>query len=274
MRALVLGGGGVTGIAWETGMLHGLEQHGVRLRDADRVIGTSAGSAVAARIAGPTPLADLYRAQLDGDVTELAAHLGASGLLRIVVAGLDPDRRRGLRRLGRQALAAKTVSAEARRAVIAARLSGEEWPGRDLQITAVDSAAGELHVFDRTSGVSLVDAVAASCAVPLVWPSVRIAGRDYYDGGLASAANAHLASGASRVVVLAPVAAGIRPGTSVASQLRALGDGVGSIVITPDRAARSLMGSNSLDPAKRPAAAAAGLRQAESVAADVAAVWG
>ena len=49
-RALVLGGGGVTGVAWELGILAGLAGAGADLSDADLVVGTSAGSAVAAQL--------------------------------------------------------------------------------------------------------------------------------------------------------------------------------------------------------------------------------
>ena len=62
-RALVLGGGGPVGIAWETGLAAGLERAGVRLRDADLFVGTSAGSVVGAQFAlgnAPDELVALY----------------------------------------------------------------------------------------------------------------------------------------------------------------------------------------------------------------------
>ena len=49
-RALVLGGGGITGIAWEIGVLAGLAGAGVDLTGADLVVGTSAGSVVGAQV--------------------------------------------------------------------------------------------------------------------------------------------------------------------------------------------------------------------------------
>ena len=86
----------------------------------------------------------------------------------------------------------------------------EVWPERDLQITAVEAETGEFTVFTRDSGVDVVSAVAASCAVPTVWPPVAINGHHYIDGGMRSAANVDLAAGADRVVVLAPLAAGLQ----------------------------------------------------------------
>ncbi|MBV9905299.1 MAG: patatin-like phospholipase family protein, partial [Alphaproteobacteria bacterium] len=51
-RALILGGGGPVGIAWEIGLAAGLEEGGVKLAQADRIVGTSAGSFVGAALAG------------------------------------------------------------------------------------------------------------------------------------------------------------------------------------------------------------------------------
>ena len=274
MRALVLGGGGVTGIAWETGMLLGLERAGVGLRDADLVIGTSAGSAVGAQVAGSRSLDDLYAAQLTSDASELPARIGGAALLRYVIAGLDPNRKRGLTRLGRQAREARTATAEERRAVIEKRILVDEWPERRLLIPATDAESGEQRVFDRDSGVSLIDAVAASCAVPLVWPPVRVDGHLYYDGGFPYAANVQLAAGADIVVVLAPVTAGIAPGSSIAAQVRALGAGPRTLVISPDAAAKKAIGRNSLDPAARRPSAEAGLAQASRALDSVREIWG
>jgi NTE family protein len=84
------------------------------------------------------------------------------------------------------ALDSETVPEEVRRAVIESRLPVHEWPDRSLVIAAVDAMPGELARFDRNSGVPLVDAVTASCAVPGVWPPATIGGRRYIDGGTRS----------------------------------------------------------------------------------------
>jgi NTE family protein len=98
------------------------------------------------------------------------------------VAGVvdEMDRRR---RVGAFARAASTVPEAKRRAVIAARLPAADWPQRDLRIPAVDAVTGEVVIFTRDSGVTLVDAVAASCAVPGIWPPATIGDRRYVDGG-------------------------------------------------------------------------------------------
>ena len=100
----------------------------------------------------------------------------------------------------------ETVPEPVRREVIAQRLPSHDWPDRALRITAIDTATGELVVFDRGSGVQLVDAVAASCAVPGAWPPVTIAGRRYMDGGVASSVNLGVARDCDAAVVLVPSA--------------------------------------------------------------------
>jgi NTE family protein len=272
-RALVLGGGGVTGVAWEIGVLAGLAEAGVDLTGADLVVGTSAGSVVAAQVANGVSLADMYGRQLAGRGAEVAARMSTGALLRWLAAMAttrDPVRART--RIGRLALAARTMPEAERRAVIEARLPVRDWPDRRLLITAVDAVTGEFRVFDRDSGVSIVDAVGASCAVPGVWPPVTIDGRRYIDGGARSAANVDLASGCDRVVVLAPLTAGFGPVPSVARQVREL-RGAQVAVVSPDAAAKKAIGRNALDPARRAPAARAGQAQAAAVAGAVAAAW-
>jgi len=271
-RALVLGGGGVTGVAWEIGVLTGLAAAGVDLTDADLVVGTSAGSVVGVQVAAGLDLEDMYTAQLAEPRSEIAARLGLSTLLRwgwASVSGRDVQKARA--RIGAMALAARTVPEAERRAVIESRLPVREWPARRLLITAVDARSGEFVVFDRDSGVGLVDAVGASCAVPGVWPPVTINGRRYVDGGVRSAANADLAAGYDRVVVIAPVVGGARPVSSVAGQAARLDGRV--VVVAPDRAAKRAFGRNLLDPARRAPAARAGRAQAAGEASRIRQVW-
>lgn len=272
-RALVLGGGGVTGIAWETGLLHGLADLGVDLGAADLFVGTSAGSVVAAQLAGGVALTDLYAGQLLPPDGEIPARLTGPMMLRYALSYVLPgsgERKRA--RLGQAALRARTVSEASRRAVFAHRLSVQDWPARALKVTAVDTADGRFVAFDRDSGVPLVDAVAASCAVPLVWPPVTINGRRYMDGGMRSVANVDLAAGCSRVVVVAPLTRSASRFSTPGAQAARLG--VPSIVVSPDRAALAAIGTNLLDPARRRPAAEAGLAQAAAVAEAVRAVWG
>jgi NTE family protein len=276
--ALVLGGGGITGIAWEVGLLAGLAEAGTDLSGADLVVGTSAGSVVGALLTGGADLADLYKRQLAPATGEKAAHLNRATLARFGWAmlrsrGSDVEFRR---RIGALALAAEkaglTPSEQERLDVIGERLAGTQWPERRLVITAVEAETGEFRTFDRNSGVPLLQAVAASCAVPGVYPPVTIDGRRYVDGGMRSAANADLAQGHDRLVVLAPIARGVGPMAGVDAQVTGLVSRVA--VFSPDAGSRKAIGRNVLDPAARGPSAEAGRAQAATVARQVAEVWG
>ena len=273
-RALVLGGGGVTGIAWETGLLAGLAEAGIDLTSADLVVGTSAGSVVGAQILSGVSIEALYAEQLVEPRAEVAAKIGTTTTLRYAAAMLWPGGQEQARaRLGRAALKARTVPESERKAVIKQRLPADSWPERRLLITAVDAETGVLRIFDRDGGVSLLEAVAASCAVPLVWPPISIDGRRYIDGGVRSIANADLATGSDRIVVVAPVTFALRRSGRIENQLASLGSNIRSAVVSPDVEARKAIGGNVLDPAHRVASARAGHAQSVAVAESVAAVW-
>jgi NTE family protein len=273
-RALVLGGGGITGIGWEVGLLAGLADAGLDLTDADTVIGTSAGSVVGAQLTSGSSLQELYAEQLAEPSGEIAAHLGPLTLLRLASLLVLPGSPRTRRsRLGRAALDASKVPVEDRLEVIRGRLPRDSWPERDLRITAVDARSGRFVVFDRTGPADLVHAVAASCAVPLVWPPVPIDGRSYVDGGVRSSANADLAKGADRVVVLAPIPRSLSKAHSLTAQLARTG-APDTIAVSPDEAARAAIGRDVLDPRRRGHAARAGYAQAAAAAEAMRPVWG
>ena len=276
----MLGGGGVTGVAWEVGLLAGLADRGIQLEVADLLVGTSAGAVVGARLAWGANLAQLYQDQLDPPPAG-PPPAGRSDRMRLrdmAVFGWAmlryPDPARAQARIGRMALAARTVPEAARRAVIAARVPSEEWPARRLVVTAIDAVTGEFAALDAGSGVSLVDAVGASCAVPGIYPPVTMAGRRWIDGGVRSPANAYLAAGCERIVVLAPVSRGMRAASAAAHEAARLTQaGHAVAVVSPDRAAAAAIGRNVLDPARRAPAARAGHAQAGPALDRVGTVW-
>jgi len=110
--------------------------------------------------------------------------------------------------------------------------------------------------------------------VPGVWPPVTVLGRRWIDGGVRSAANADLAEGYSRIVVLAPVIRGVGPFVGVRQQVAELRERSRVALVSPDVAALQAIGRNMLDPARRAASARAGQAQAAAVAEEVAAAWG
>ena len=276
-RALVLGGGGVAGIGWETGVLFGLSEAGIDVTAVDVVIGTSAGSATGAQLLSGTPLGELYDRHVfpSGESTEIAAELDVEKLASTWASLLgEHEPGQELRAaIGRYALTAPTVPERARRAVIEARLPSHEWPEIPLHIVTVDATSGETRVFTRDDGVALVDAVAASCAVPGVWPPVTIEGRRYVDGGIRSSANVDLAEGYDDVLVLAPVNDFLALEPAIEKKLAKLRKNARVVTVRPDEASLAAIGPNPLDPAAAAPAAQAGRAQAATVADDVKTIW-
>jgi NTE family protein len=271
-NALVLGGGGVGGIAWMTGLLAGLEDAGWDVSAADLLVGTSAGSTVAAQLDSGLTLNELCARQTEPELQgfELPANMDLASYATELASVLEGTRTAQEARVavGRWALAAATVTEAARMAVIESRLPSRDWPERALRIVAVDAESGEPRVFDKASGVGLLDAVAASCAVPGVWPPVTIEGRRYIDGGARSGANVDLARGASRVLVVVPLGAvEIFPAeVSLEDAVgELLGNGAEVAMVAPDRASAEAIGANPLDPSTRRPAALAGRAQGRAL---------
>ncbi len=280
-KALVLGGGGVTGVAWELGIILGLHDAGVDLRDASRIVGTSAGSVVGAQLASGVDLESLFDAQMvpPERSSERAANFDPAmmeDMFRRLMSAGPADAQTLRARTGAFALQTPTIPEAERHAIIASRLPVREWaPTPEVLIVAVDAHTGQERVFDRASGVPLVDAVAASCAVPGVWPPVTIGERRYIDGGIRSGTNADLARGCQRVLILSPmgmIAMGPlgNPADEVALLER---EGATVMVVTPDAASLEAIGPNVLDPAARAASAQAGREQGRRLAESVRALW-
>ncbi len=286
----MLGGGGSAGNAWLVGVVAGLADAGVDVTDAELVVGTSAGATAGAQLPGASParlLAGILAAAPPPRRGATAStpgrapgppavdHLERTG--RIIAAADSPADL--WRRLGAAALeldAASDGSGSARwRAAVAARLPSRLWPDRPLLITAVDARTGDPVVFDRHSGVDLVDAVAASTSSGLPY---AIGENRYIDGGYRRNENADLAAGFARVLVLSPLGGRTRHplqwGTHLAAQvdeLRAAGSTVETVL--PDADTRNAFGDNLMDLSTRAPAARAGYAQGTAVAGQLADLW-
>ena len=311
-RALVLAGGGVAGIAWESGVLAGLEAGGVDTQQWDLVVGTSAGAFVGARLTldgSPEPLFERQASAVDPADEEAIRRLFGSGFARTV----RWSRRPWLRWVGVIWLANVIVTSVMRYAVrngfrstislvrtvrrarqegdwqrIAAQIGAvcntnrrrstaladfwerdlgakRGWPETRLVTTAVDTADGSRALMDATSGASLVDAVAASTCLPGFLPPIDLRGRRYIDGGLASQANADVASGHEEVWIVSPFGA-----PSLDQQVLDL-RASGSVVhlIRPSAAAEDAIGPglSVMDLRHRSAAARAGFEDGRAQAA-------
>jgi NTE family protein len=288
-RALVLGGGGSAGNAWLIGVLAGLADGGADVTQADLVVGTSAGATAATQVAGAAPtelLADILSAAPDqprpagpdgGRGPRPAVnHLERTG--RIIAAAADVADMR--RRLGASALELAAASddgwSQRWRATVAARLPSTQWPQRPLLVTAVDARTGEPVVFDRHSGVELVDAVAASTSSGLPY---RIGDDRFIDGAYRRNENADLVAGYARVLVLSPLGGRTRMplewGMQLAVQVDELRAGGSTVeTVLPDDAALAAFGTNLMDLSTRPPAARAGYDQGRGLAERLAGLWG
>jgi NTE family protein len=275
-RALVLAGGGLAGIAWETGILRGIADESSEtakaLLDLDVLVGTSAGSTVAAQLGSGLALDVLFDRQTAVSSTELNPSVGVDEITELfVTAMLIPNATKAekLQNIGAVALSTQTVTEAVRRNVIAERLPSHDWPDRVLRISAIDTSTGELVTFDRNSGVALVDAVAASCAVPGVWPPVTIGERRYMDGGVGSSVNMALANDCDVAVVLVPSGRSAPSpfGGGAAEEIEACG--ASAFGVFADDESIAAFGPNPLDPACRKPSALAGREQGRRIAAAV-----
>jgi NTE family protein len=293
-RALVLAGGGAAGNAWELGLIAGLSDAGIDVTEADLIIGTSAGSTVAAQITSGTRPAELYAAILAAVPQPQAggtgSHRGRAPASpgpsymewsdRIIGSAEDASDMR--RRMGAAALEMDESdgSGQARwRDIVAARLPSQHWPRQPVLITAVDAHTGEPVVFDRHSGIGLVDAVAASTSNGFgPFPPYRIGENRYINGGYRRSENADLAAGYGRVLVLSPFSGRSRMplewGMDLATQVEELRAG-GSRVETvfPDARAGEVFNASALDPSTRPQAARGGHDQGQALAGLLAEAW-
>ena len=280
-QALVLGGGGTLGVAWEAGLLKGLIDGGVNLTNADLIVGTSAGSIVGSQIALGRAPRDLLAAQLDPpeNPPPRRTQPNVEALTKIFQTWATAVTEEQCADVGRLALAIETIDADAWIASLRQSLGSDAWPERRLVITAVDAESGAFVMWDRSSDVALDRAVASSCAVPGLLPPVAIDGRRYMDGGVRSGTSAELAEGFERIVVVAPLATPTQRISSLArpvldrevAALRAAGSTVE--VIVPDAEAREAFGPSMMDAARRRPAAETGERQGKASAAALRAVW-
>jgi NTE family protein len=290
MRALVLAGAGAAGNAWQLGLIAGLSDAGVELTDADLIIGTSAGSTVAAQITSGKQPAELYAAIL-AEVPQpqaggarpdrrRAPHLSGPDYMewsdKIIASAEDASDMR--RKFGAAALETDTSDGSSPSRwhdIVAARLPSHQWPQQRVLIPAVDARTGEPVVFDRQSGIDLVDAVAASTSAMTPY---RIGENRYINGGYRRSSNADLAAGYGRVLVLEPFGGRSRQplewGMDLATQVDELRAG-GSRVETvfPDAGAGDVFNANALDPSTRLPAARGGYDQGRALAGQLAEFW-
>jgi NTE family protein len=295
---LVLAGGGVLGEAWMTGVLAGIEDAaGTDLRRVEALVGTSAGSIVAARLAsGRSP----RRPSAEDAVTEAAGGEGGDDRGLGLRDGLRAAGAFGWAATAPAASVALAVGAPAGALARAAALTrmpagtrrldrlhahverwGTRFDGR-LRICAVDRRSGRRVVFGAPGAppASVADAVLASCAIPWVFAPVEIGGREYVDGGVWSVTNLDAApAGRDTQVLCLDTIAGLDPRSRrmaalrgwfrVAAELETQAlrrRGARVRHVGPEAAAARLMGTNLMDAKPSDRVLAAGYRQGRALA--------
>jgi NTE family protein len=283
MRALVLGGGGVIGVAWETGLVAGLADGGIDLRDADVIVGTSAGSLIGTRLAAGQDLREppVGAATIEPPIPEGGPDLASLGKIFALWTAADPMNEALCAEIGALAVAARTADVAALIEATGGAVGIDVWPDRDLRITAVDIETGGFMVHTAKTGARLPEAIASSCSVPGMFPPVPIAGRRYMDGGVRSGTNADvlLDSNPARALIVAPICAASAPIGVVAERsldaevaaLRAAGTQV--VTVLPGAREIAAFGNNLMDPTRVEASRDAGYAQGLKVAREEAAIW-
>lgn len=294
-RGLVIGAGGVTGLAWSSATLIALEQQtGWDPREADALLGTSQGALLVSLLAYGIGTADLhawYRRELpDGHPLRSKAPRADAVRWSLPVPAAPGLALRGL--LGRTPpavalsglLPAGQASLDAFLAPLITLAGTDAHPPHpSTWVVAVDYDSGDRMCFGSPGAPDpgIVPAVRASCSVPGFYPPVRIGDRRYVDGGVFSTTSADLLAplALDEVVVLAPMAGPRRRPRSLGHaadftsrtlanrRLTAETDlltvsGVRVRVLTPSREDLRAMGGNPLDPKRRIATFETALRTA------------
>ena len=280
-RALVLAGGGYVASSWEIGLIAGMADRGLDVRDADLFVGTSAGARVALDLTSGRPFEEIYqrRAGPGGPPTETPAIVDWARIR----AGVDEAKQAGgspaetLRRYGALALTAAVGTGSDRRKIVAPQLSLQTWPKQRVLIAAVNAETGERRAFDKDSGIDLVDAVIATTA-SFGAPPMLFDGHHYIDGGYYSSDNADLAIGYEKVLILAlrspPQAMRLVPIEAGVEALRAAGAEVEVIHPDEETLAALVATGGQMHPASgRPAAVAGRLQGQRAASERLASFW-
>lgn len=282
-RALVLGGGGPVGIAWEVGVAAGLEAEGVDVTKADFIVGTSAGSVVGSQLAGgqsPTKLAAAhtdYARLVKANPQQVGPPPNLMPLMQYIMR-FPADGPPGLdlrKEIGAFALSAQTLPEEHFINQLSGLVKGDEWP-INFACTAVDTESGEFQLWTAKEKVQLQRGVTSSCAVPGIYPPITINGRRWMDGGMRSGTNLDVVPGFKRVLCMAVV-----PAMAVSTYLpkiereaQAIRDAGGKVeVIRPDEGSLAVFGQNLMDGSRREEIVEAGMAQGRREAGRLRAFW-
>jgi NTE family protein len=216
---LVLGAGGVVGMAYHVGVLQALDREGgLDARSADLIVGTSAGSVIGALLRSGRSPQDIWDLVHDDQAAATFERVSGSPLAQAA------------RTVGSAYVAARSlvkVPAPRIPGFVARRFPAgvygnrdlrariadvlpDEWPDDPLWLVAVDVQNGRRVVLRKrgATGATLHEAVLASCAIPGVFPPVKVGRRILVDGGAHSTTHLDLAAtwGCDAIIGIVPMA--------------------------------------------------------------------
>jgi len=273
---LVMGGGGIVGIAWETGVLAALKDEcGLDPTSAAVVMGSSAGSVIGAQAALGHDLDELVavqrRAPSSSNANRPAPDFSAgpqAEIMQLMSSGRDDVGAR----IGALAQHAETaLSEDAFVDSFRGMLRSDEWPAVDLRVTSCDCDTGQGVVWSREDGIELVRAVASSCAIPGFFPTVAFGGRRFMDGPRGKGHTARVLSEARVDVTLfiGPNAALGPFARMMDAELSLVRDaGIELVTITGGEQLAAI-GMNLMDVSRRADGVEAGLKDGLAASADV-----
>lgn len=248
-RALVLGGGGITGIAWESGVLAALIENGMKISQIDKIFGTSAGAFVGAVLSNNQDMKSYYHYLNENkdpnEQTKLKKEVYEMWRQAYIQGGNNQE---SIGRLLGEMIdqVQPVISMKERKKAIAKRLNDSKWTSQ-LVITAINARTGQLETINQQIGMDLIDSVAASEAVPGLWPHVTMNGKDYIDGGMVSSTNACLAKDFKQILIIAPLTQKIGELPNVFDDEITLSNTSDVYTITPDEFSKSIIGDNIYD---------------------------
>lgn len=286
-RALILGGGGVVGVGWHSGLIAGLNERGIDLGLADIIVGTSAGSYVGTKLAAghlfepefkPSPMA----IEADRVLVEMDRNLDMASMVKVFQIWMRQESmsRECLQTIGELAKAANTMDESLWITGSGTATEVEDWPELDLRITTVDVDSGELVIHTKKNS-SLHHAVAASCSIPGIFPPITIGDAQFMDGGLHSATNAHLVleDRPDIAVIIAPICEqtavfGALAERNLYQEIEQLqSQEIKVVAITPNKTDIEAFGNNLMDVSRRDAARKAGYERGLELAENDAINW-
>lgn len=292
-RGVVLGGGGIVGIAWESGLLAGLNEKGIRFGDADVFVGTSAGSFVGTQLASgqeftaESESADKQEASNGDGAADSMSDLQKTLDLEIVGqvfqlwTSVETMTTQVCQQIGELALRAPTMTEEQWVSTTGGGTGLSDWPEKEVRVTTVDVQTGELGVHSKSTNSPIQASVAASCSIPGMFPPITINGVRYMDGGVRSGTNADILAedGLETVVIIAPICEGTalfgglaeRTMNQEAELLR--GNGANVLTIIPGAKEIEAFGPDLMNPARAALARQAGYERGLALAEGEAQSW-